>query len=114
MFVALSVESCRLHLAAGVETVMQNKQYLRCQDAAAYLQQRVGVGTPRTLANLRVTGGGPKYKKFGRIVVYAPCDLDAWLESKMTPCLQSTSHEMDLGHTKMSGLCSSNFDLSGV
>ena len=41
---------------------------------------RVGL-SPRTLERLRVTGGGPKYRKIGRWVRYTEQDLDEWLES---------------------------------
>ena len=34
-----------------------------------------------TLEKLRVHGGGPLYIRIGRVVVYDPDDLDAWLES---------------------------------
>lgn len=36
----------------------------------------------QTLAKLRVYGGGPKYIKAGRRVIYDTRDLDAWLESR--------------------------------
>ena len=32
-----------------------------------------------TLEKLRVTGGGCPYMRVGRVVVYDPDDLDAWL-----------------------------------
>ena len=34
-----------------------------------------------TLSKRRVFGGGPKYLKLGRRVVYDVRDLDAWLEA---------------------------------
>ena len=34
-----------------------------------------------TLEKLRVHGGGLLYIRIGRVVVYDPDDLDAWLES---------------------------------
>lgn len=34
-----------------------------------------------TLEKLRVSGGGPLYIRVGRVVVYDPDDLDAWLET---------------------------------
>ena len=40
--------------------------------------KHVGLSTS-TLAKLRVFGGGPRYAKLGRRVVYASTDLDAWL-----------------------------------
>lgn len=35
-----------------------------------------------TLAKLRLNGNGPSYCKLGRRVVYRPCDLDQWLQSR--------------------------------
>lgn len=34
-----------------------------------------------TLAKMRIYGGGPKYLKLGRRVVYAPNDLATWLDT---------------------------------
>ena len=34
--------------------------------------------SPRTLEKQRVLGGGPRFRKFGRRVMYAVADLDAW------------------------------------
>jgi len=36
--------------------------------------------SPRTLEGLRVRGGGPKYRKIGR-VFYAQADLLSWLDA---------------------------------
>ena len=36
--------------------------------------------SPRTLERYRVTGEGPRFKKIGRWVRYAPSDLDEWLD----------------------------------
>lgn len=33
-----------------------------------------------TLEKLRVTGGGPRYIRVGRVVVYDLDDLDAWFD----------------------------------
>ena len=38
--------------------------------------------SPRTLEKQRVIGGGPKFRKFGRRVMYAVADLDAWAETR--------------------------------
>lgn len=35
-----------------------------------------------TFEKLRVYGGGPRYIKFGRRVVYDVADLDLWISSK--------------------------------
>ena len=34
--------------------------------------------SPRTLEKMRVRGGGPKFRKHGRLVVYHLDDLEAW------------------------------------
>ncbi|WP_245443469.1 helix-turn-helix transcriptional regulator [Rhizobium phaseoli] len=47
---------------------------LRTDDAAKI----IGL-SPSTLAKLRLTGGGPRYIKLGRSVVYDPADVEAWL-----------------------------------
>jgi predicted DNA-binding transcriptional regulator AlpA len=50
---------------------------IRTQDAAEYL----GI-SKSTLEKYRAYGGGPTYKKIGKICVYAIDDLDEWLKSK--------------------------------
>jgi len=53
--------------------VAQPQRYLTNDEAADYLRL-----SPRTLEKQRVLGGGPKFRKFGRRVMYAVADLDAW------------------------------------
>ncbi len=48
-------------------------RYLTNNEAAAYLRL-----SPRTLEKHRVIGGGPRFHKFGRRVMYALADLEAW------------------------------------
>ena len=50
-------------------------RYLSTKEAADY----IGL-SDCTLNRMRVTGEGPRYAKLGRRVVYAPADLDAWVE----------------------------------
>lgn len=52
-------------------------RYLTNDEAAAYL-----LLSPRTLEKLRVIGGGPKFRKFGRRVVYALEDLESWASAR--------------------------------
>lgn len=52
-------------------------RYLTNDEAAAYLRL-----SPRTLEKQRVIGGGPRFRKFGRRVMYARTDLDAWADSR--------------------------------
>ncbi len=37
----------------------------------------------RTLERLRVTGGGPKFVRTGRLVRYRACDLEAWIAARV-------------------------------
>ncbi|MDH1180080.1 helix-turn-helix domain-containing protein [Achromobacter mucicolens] len=50
-------------------------RYLTNSEAAALLRL-----SPRTLEKLRVLGGGPRFRKFGRRVLYAIADLEAWAD----------------------------------
>ena len=58
--------------AAAVAAPVQPQRYLTNDEAAEYLRL-----SPRTLEKQRVIGGGPKFRKFGRRVMYAVADLDA-------------------------------------
>ncbi|QRI63611.1 helix-turn-helix domain-containing protein [Shinella sp. PSBB067] len=49
---------------------------LRTPQAAKYLNISAS-----TLNKLRLVGGGPRYAKLGKSVVYDPADLDAWVEA---------------------------------
>jgi hypothetical protein len=51
--------------------------FLNNDQAARYLNL-----SPRTLEKHRVIGGGPRFRKFGRRVVYAFADLDAWANAR--------------------------------
>ena len=67
-----------LRPAATVSTAAaQPQRYLTNDEAAEYLRL-----SPRTLEKQRVIGGGPRFRKFGRRVMYAVADLDASLESE--------------------------------
>ena len=54
-----------------------SQRYLSNEEAAAFLHL-----SPRTLEKQRVTGGGPKFRKFGRRVVYALEDLESWANAR--------------------------------
>jgi len=53
-------------------------RYLTNEEAAAFLKL-----SPRTLEKQRVTGGGPRFHKFGRRVVYAIEELESWASSRV-------------------------------
>lgn len=54
------------------------KQKMRPAETARY----AGLGNS-TLARLRSGGGGPKFSKVGRIVVYDRQDVDMWLADRL-------------------------------
>lgn len=55
----------------------QPARYLTNNEAAAFLRL-----SPRTLEKQRVIGGGPRFRKFGRRVMYAIVDLEAWADAR--------------------------------
>jgi len=63
--------------AAAATTPAQPQRYLTNDEAAEYLRL-----SPRTLEKQRVIGGGPKFRKFGRRVMYAVADLDGWADQR--------------------------------
>lgn len=63
--------------ATAVAAPAQPQRYLTNDEAAAYLRL-----SPRTLEKQRVIGGGPRFRKFGRRVMYAVADLDVWADSR--------------------------------
>jgi hypothetical protein len=70
---------------------MSTRTPLRRNAASAYLHENHGLErAPSTLAKLAVTGGGPVFRRIGRVPLYAPDDLDAWVASKLSPPMRST------------------------
>ena len=53
-------------------------RYLTNDEAASFLKL-----SPRTLEKQRVRGDGPAFRKFGRRVVYAIADLEAWANERI-------------------------------
>lgn len=62
---------------AATQQPVVPSRYLTNDEAAEYLRL-----SPRTLEKQRVIGGGPKFRKFGRRVMYAASDLDAWADQR--------------------------------
>jgi hypothetical protein len=62
---------------AAPQPVAQPARYLTNDEAAEYLRL-----SPRTLEKQRVIGDGPRFRKFGRRVMYAMADLDAWADAR--------------------------------
>lgn len=63
--------------AAPTATAAQPARYLTNDEAAAFLRL-----SPRTLEKQRVIGGGPRFRKFGRRVMYAVADLETWADAR--------------------------------
>ena len=55
----------------------QPARYLTNNEAAEFLRL-----SPRTLEKQRVIGGGPRFRKFGRRVMYAVVDLEIWADAR--------------------------------
>jgi hypothetical protein len=55
----------------------QPARYLTNNEAATFLRL-----SPRTLEKQRVIGGGPRFRKFGRRVMYAIVDLETWADAR--------------------------------
>ena len=53
------------------------RRYLNNNEAAEFLRL-----SPRTLEKQRMLGSGPRYHKFGRRVLYAFEDLEAWSNAR--------------------------------
>ena len=58
------------------EPTKSSRRMLRTKEAAEYCGS-----SSSTFEKLRLSGGGPRYVKIGRRVVYDPADLDSWLEA---------------------------------
>jgi hypothetical protein len=68
---------------------------LKPQAASDYLLAEHGISrTPRTLANLRYRGGGPRYTRVSPIeILYTKEDLDAWVEGLTSSRFRHTAEE---------------------
>jgi hypothetical protein len=67
-------------------------KFYRSREASKYLKEVHGVDrSPSTLAKYRCVGGGPVYRKIGRIPHYAAPDLDDYVRSLLGPVQRSSS-----------------------
>lgn len=76
---------------------MTQPQFLRRKAAARYLLTKYGFGAERYLAKLVVTGGGPEFRKAGRLVLYEIRVLDEWAISKIGAPRRSSSDTRNRG-----------------
>jgi Helix-turn-helix domain len=63
--------------------------FLTAAEAAAFLRV-----SAVTLGRWRIEGCGPHYRKFGRRVVYARCDLIAWTEAQRRQSTSEPDHRI--------------------
>lgn len=64
-------------------------RFLANPEAAAYLNL-----SPRTLEKMRVIGGGPRFRKFGRRVLYAVADLEDWANARSCDSTSDASYDV--------------------
>ncbi len=71
---------------------MRTHRLLRRKAASDYLRETHGLDcATSTLAKLAVIGGGPIFRRIGRVPLYSMDDLDEWVAAKLSPPMRSTS-----------------------
>lgn len=69
-----------------------SSNFMRRRAAGAYLRNRYGHGSEKTLAKLASVGGGPEFRKAGdRVVLYTKEALDAWALARISGPVRTTS-----------------------
>lgn len=72
--------------------MMQPTKLLRRTEAARYLSEKWGIPrSPKTLAKHAVIGGGPAFRRAGRIPLYDLKDLDDWAREVLSPPAVTTA-----------------------
>ena len=66
-------------------------KYLTRQGAIAYLRANGFPCGSNLLAKLAITGEGPQFRYWGRRTIYTEDDLNAWMKSRLSPPVSSTS-----------------------
>ena len=62
------------------------------REAVQYLRDELGVKRSYGhLCKLATVGGGPKYRRLGRNVLYNPIDLRDWVKKSISDPVSSTS-----------------------
>lgn len=70
---------------------MDTKTYMRREQAASYLNERLGYGSARWLAKLATSGEGPAFRRSGRIILYTQDALDRFCQERVSEEFRSTS-----------------------
>jgi hypothetical protein len=81
----------------GRTDLLISATYLRPPQASAYLAERWAIrATPKTLAKWRVIGGGPRYRRASRDILYEPGVLDAWASTRISARDYSNTAEAEV------------------
>ena len=70
---------------------MTNDRTFRRDEAAQLLQAHGLRTTTASLATMANRGGGPRYRKIGKLCMYPLSELEAWVAQRTTNLLDSTS-----------------------
>jgi hypothetical protein len=91
---------------ATIVATPPRRDMTRCE-AAQYTTDHWFPCSPKTLAKLAVIGGGPSFRKAGRVPLYSEASVDGWAAGKIGPLVNSTSElAVSLGkelHAEKSG-----------
>jgi hypothetical protein len=69
------------------------KRVLRRSEAAEYIRCKYHIPCAETsLRTLASSGGGPAFRKVGRVVLYETVDLDEWIQSKTSNKVHCGKH----------------------
>ena len=72
-------------------TLIPPPPLLDTSSSAVFLKATFGVPCEaKTLAKLRCVGGGPKFRRFGRLIRYERKELEFWARNRLSQPLQST------------------------
>ena len=85
-----AIPKAQLGEEATVVAAPPRRDMTRCE-AAQYTTDRWFPCSPKTLAKLAVIGGGPAFRKAGRVPLYNEASVDEWAASKIGPLVHSTS-----------------------
>lgn len=68
-----------------------SERFITDKEAVALLNE-LGLGTSIfVLRKLRVVGGGPRFRKFGRLVRYSPSAVLEWAHNRLSAEVSSTT-----------------------
>ena len=84
------IPKAQLSGEATVVAALRRRDMTRAE-TAQYITDHWFPRSSKTLAKLAVTGGGPPFRKAGRVPLYSQASVDAWAEHKIGPLIHSTT-----------------------